>query len=275
MRGSKHSRRRRNYRVEDRARLARALSEVIKTRFSDSQSAAAREWGIDQSTLSRLIGQRRAQITPRLATRLIDVLPEESATAVAASLLTPRAYDALTAHRNWLEMRELWFRYSFRVPNSGSRTARISVSITRSHDRIEDRREMLAEMAALCSAQLRKFLRGVAKQGLANSPRVAVALNNVIAPLVERGIAGSIERGGGELTREEFIQFVEAGLVREEILLNRSPDAIRAQEVSEKDSASVGLDAIADPRSHVVRRLPNLSQKLLDSVAPVLSSIGL
>lgn len=74
-----------------------------------------------------------------------------------------------------------------------------------------------------------KFIREQAKRGHSQA-RITLAVYRVLAPLIETSDTAFVERHRREMSEKEFEVFVKAGLTREDIMLNRSPDIVRIQE---------------------------------------------
>src|SRR2546430_16840820 len=62
-----------------------------------------------------------------------------------------------------------------------------------------------------------------------------LAYVRILAPLLDATDSGLIERRWQELTDRELRRFVEAGMERERIMLDRSPDLQRAQEMASRE----------------------------------------
>jgi hypothetical protein len=73
--------------------------------------------------------------------------------------------------------------------------------------------------------------------------RVQRAYLNLVEPLLQGDETGGIERDWSELTDDEQIEFIKAGIKREKILLNRSPDIPRAQEAAQRNPRRPRADA--------------------------------
>lgn len=65
--------------------------------------------------------------------------------------------------------------------------------------------------------------------------RGELAYVRILAPLLDSAESGLIERRWQEMSDSELRRFVQAGIERESILLDRPPDLQRAQEVAARD----------------------------------------
>jgi plasmid maintenance system antidote protein VapI len=248
-RANHRRRRQRNWGIADPPTLAALLASAINEHFGGNQSRAAREVGLKQPTLSRLLGGLQKSITAGTVKRLHRVIPASDHERLAACLLNQASFTTLSQYQNWLVTRER------RLESLDARRENPADSMHRrdSLDRDQERRYLLRKMAELCPSQVRRFLATMERRGMKASPRVALALNVVIEPLLDSHLTGGIERGCYDLTADEFITFVEAGLAREDILLNRSPDGIRAQEAAEFVAKRFSLDTTAHPLAFYTR----------------------
>jgi hypothetical protein len=77
-----------------------------------------------------------------------------------------------------------------------------------------------------------RFLKSRGHRGI----RVDLAFRRIVEPLLQTDGSGGIERDWRELNHEELEAFVKAGIKRETIMLDRSPDIQRAKEASERVS---------------------------------------
>lgn len=87
------------------------------------------------------------------------------------------------------------------------------------------------------------------------SPARELAYMRIVAPLLDCRESGCIERRWEEMSDKELRRFIEAGLEREKLLLDRPPELQQAQRNAERDP----LDFIAlygqlwDPRAFTGR----------------------
>ena len=87
-------------------------------------------------------------------------------------------------------------------------------------------------------------------------PRLELALTRVVDPLIEAADAGFIERSIDELSPAELRRFVQAGIVRERILLTRAAGLARAQSLMPVRAAPTSkptANTKAGPSRHVPR----------------------
>jgi hypothetical protein len=252
---AKHRRRQRRWHIVDRALLADELRRVIPPAQDGGQSAVARKIGINQPVLSRLLAKKRGEVSEHTVKALLKLIPPERHLNLTQALLTPEARDALDKYEIWLESEVIRFEPDPQALLKRNKSGeQASIRYRRSPERYEDRRHLFRAMFERCPTHLRRFVRMLKKRGHEGSPRVALAIFRVIEPLLQARRSGFIERRWQDMTRNDFVRFVEAGLARETLLLDRSPDVFQAQRASERREELLGLDDLHDPRAFVVVR---------------------
>ena len=98
--------------------------------------------------------------------------------------------------------------------------------------RLAERREILKHLKAQRPWVLNRFQSFLEKRGHLGA-RSDMAIARAVDPLLDGPESGFVERSWRDLSDDELARFVDAGLARERILLNRSPDVMRTQEISE------------------------------------------
>ena len=229
--------------VPNPSALAALIDEAFQQPpYNGNQSTVQKRIGIAQSTLSRLLAGKQERISEKTLRMIFELIGADRQHDLAQCLFDPAARDALSAFTDWLIESE--YRLKGRVVIESVPSAIGSL------DRRAERRHLLRMMVEHCPAATRAFVEECAARGFKAWPRAGLALCTVIEPLLQSRPTRGIERGWQDLTRDEFIQFVDAGLKRESILLARSRDHIRAQESGAFSSRLVGLDSLSDPRAY-------------------------
>ena len=126
----------------------------------------------------------------------------------------------------------------------------------------------MKEFAGLAEGVERKFprqfevLESALARGKFDDRRRNIALMRIVGPLLDASDTAYIERRWNELTNDELRQFIHAGIRREVILLRRSPDAQRAQEIADTFIADLppGDAAVTRPFYKVRCCLANLTR---------------
>ena len=184
--------------------------------------------------------------------RLLRLVQPNRRPLIDAALRSPATKEAASAYDAWLVrwgerlIREYGRWYS--LADDGTVTE--SVGSWRSVHRARELETLLQRALDVCAKDLGKFAAAAFRLGHIDdremSRRVILALWRVLEPLVEFRESGFIERRADELDDPSFGRFIKAGLLRETILLGRSPDEQRAQQVA-ADHAAFQREAAAHP----------------------------
>ena len=195
-------------------RLAEVLATVLRKK-GKSANAIAKECGINQGQLSRLLNGKLKRVTTLTYQRLLSVAPPDDMSEIRRLFLPDNARAAISAHEGRLHELE------------NSPEAKLGLS--------EEERAFVGGLAAeypKVSRALQKLVRVYAKRRHSYVRWVA-ALRNVLEPLNRFFTTLGVERGFHELSKDELATFVAHGLERERILLDRDPDLVRAQRAAE------------------------------------------
>jgi hypothetical protein len=231
-----HNRRRRRLTVAHPEGLARLLREVIDERYGGVQLRAARGSVSRQSQFSRLLRAKTPTIQVKTFEWLKRFVPPERRAELVASLLSPSVSDMVLAYHLWLGERGDRFPSRrgrrWRMTSRGIRKAD-GIPFTQRLKESEYLVQRLRQQPDLVS-YFRSFERAAKARGHSGA-RINLAYIRVVEPLLEMRESGFVERGWEEMSPEDLRQFLEAGFTRERVLLNRSPDLQRAQEVFERE----------------------------------------
>lgn len=180
-----------------------------------SANALAKECGIDQGQLSRLLNRKLKRVSTLTYKRLLSTgLPDEMS-EMQRLLLSGKTQAVISAHQVWLRDRE----------NSQESEAGLS----------PEERKLVSELASdypKVRRALQKLAR-VVRTHRHDYGRWLAALRDVLEPLNRYFTTLGVERGFHEFSKDELASFVTHGLERERILLNRGPDLVRAQQAAE------------------------------------------
>lgn len=217
--------------ILDRGRLAAVLDRAIRTRFGGNVSAAARSVGMPQSQVYRFsrgaLGGARRETLERLAKL---VLPSERR-EIRAALLPRETVVALRRYDRWLRESAAPAVLGLDVLSSlvkrpwEAETASATLAF-RSHEL----QRLVRVLRRRFPQPFDRFAGEMQRRGHARQRRIALAVARVVAPLLDAGASGGIERDVDELSESELRRFLAAGFARERILLRRAPDVLRAQE---------------------------------------------
>lgn len=216
--------------VVDPAGLARLLQQVIDQRYSGKQLRAAGPNRSFQSQLSRLLARRQRSIQMKTFERLMRLVPKGLHDELFAAVLSPPVSEILGAYSRWQNERALRFTSRrgrrWRMTRRGIKKAD-GIPFTQ---RLEEGDYLLDRLREKLPSYFTSFDKSLEKLGH-SAVRKNLAYIRIIEPLLEMRESAFVERGWQELTDEELAQFINAGMTRERILLRRSPDLQRAQEV--------------------------------------------
>jgi hypothetical protein len=221
--------RERRFRIVDPERLAKEIKLALDTRYGGSQSEAARDVGLSQSQLSRLLSCQMRLVTRTTLEALLTLVEEWRHSGLYQAFLTPLEWGALRRYYEWTDM---WdgdtqpIEYEF--PPSREADEGVAQRRERWMDLVEDLRKRFPAHFN----DFDRFLKSRGHRGI----RVDLAFRRIVEPLLQTDGSGGIERDWRELNHEELEAFVKAGIKRETIMLDRSPDIQRAKEASERVS---------------------------------------
>jgi hypothetical protein len=97
--------------------------------------------------------------------------------------------------------------------------------------RQSEREDLLKAVSNRCRRMLEDFRAFLDRFGHEEQAELAIA--RILDPLVDAPESGFIQRSWRELSTGDLERFVRAGIVREKLLLSRSPYEMRSQEIGE------------------------------------------
>ena len=228
----------RPFKVADPGRVAGLIQEVVNQQFGGNLSKAAKSIGMVQSQLFRLSNRESLRIREATLLRLARLIPSDRRKDLARALFSPEALLALQRYKVWLRQST---RTRLGIPASAGATREAN---RRARSGIQQYGGLVRFLRRRFSAMLDAFLSDMQEQG--HSPdRIRMAAERVLEPLADSKRSGRIERRRTELSETELRRFLKAGFDRERIMLNRSPDEQRAQEVEKAIQTDVSRDLLA------------------------------
>lgn len=239
--------RQRMFRIVDRDLLAHELQRAVDRKYGGSQKRAAGAVGISQPHLNRLIRGRIASVTFRTIEVLRRLVPTGRRGRLERAILAPAAQQALRFHDAWMR------RKSEQL--AGLDEARAARTDDETERRVQHAMERDREAKAL-----RRYLRKrfpelfddfddfLKRHGHFKS-RALLAYTQIVYQLLEHDPSGGIERdwtdievGGG------LRKYLKGAFACQKILLARSPDVQRAQQVAENSPDEL-LSTLVDKRT--------------------------
>ena len=217
--------RRQRVAIVDRKLLADEIRSVVEREFDGSLLAAAESVGMVQSTLHRYSNEKIRSITRRSLDHMYRLLPTSRHHIVDQVFLTPDAAERLRKYHVHFEVGSHNYGRVTVGPVAGNRAASTKLLPTK----------MNTELKRLEAHVKRKFpdifhkFDAFGNRRRHYDWRIHASKVQTLAPLLLAGKTGGIERDWRELDDGELRAFVEAGVKREKILLNRSADVPRAQ----------------------------------------------
>jgi len=224
------SRRQRLVLVADPQRLRLLIQRAIDARFGGNVSRAASLIGISQPQLSRLAKRGARHLRVRSLQSLARLFTADQKPSLNQCVMSPLTRVTLTGFAAWLGL--------------PVRSAGEWLRVYRG-DRWADEQRGLALVSGQARARMRVEIalrsrfkelfdsldRTLVAQGHF-SHRVALAYHRIFDGLFEHESSGGIERRWTDLSPGDLRTYLKAGIGRERILLKRSPDLQRAQELT-------------------------------------------
>lgn len=215
--------------IEDRPLLAREVMRIVKREFEGNLSEAARSIGMSQPQLYRIAREQSGGMQSATLKKLVKLMPEASRGVLDRAILTPQARSRLRRYYDFYE--------GARSESHWKRRRIIAPIRLRPPSRKQFAKKMRSERDVLWRHLKEKFpyefrsLERIGKERGHDPTRVGFAWEAVVEPLLLGPLTGGIERDWRELSDTEMVRFIRAGIAREKIVLNRSPDIQRAQQL--------------------------------------------
>jgi hypothetical protein len=232
--------------INDQQGLADIVGALIYLYGDDSETKAAEQIGVSQPTLNRLrrgaaeaITRATASALERAVKALGDSDPTylEMAGDLKAAIVAPETHQYMAGYTQWCDERlsrwqerdgMTWKVGPFRQLEPVADVPP-AMAIVR-----QEMRRMLWQRAHQDFPELfRRFRDEMVSKGV-EEVRQEVAVMRVIEPLLEATQSAYIERSYSELTERERRDFIDAGIKRELILLDREPAMTRARRITEE-----------------------------------------
>ena len=219
----------RTFVIEDRPLLAREVMRIVKRKFRGNLSEAARSIGMSQPQLYRIAREQSGGMQSATLKKLGKLIPKDRHGVLDRAILTPPMLRCLRQYYGFYEgarSESHWKRRRFIVPTR-----------LRPPSDKQFAKKLRSERATLWRHLKEKFpyeFRSLDRFGQERGhdpTRVAIAYEAVVEPLLLGPLTGGIERDWRELSEGEMVRFLRAGIARERIMLNRSPDIQRAQQL--------------------------------------------
>lgn len=244
------------YLVVDPEALAQLVGGTIEERFGGSLATAARALRIPKSKFVSLLSRIRSGKGPKALSRenvdrLRELVSPMGWRELDRALLEPAARELLQYYHGWLadRVRRLgaaseWLLEGDLLLYHGDPTFVPPVGVYRVDGRSRAGRRLLMEDFLDLSKRVKGLMGDTPLAGLtrtiADRPeltgsdsavaRLMLAWVRVLEPLIEHRSSGLVEPSWRDLSDEELVGFVEAGVYRENLLLARYRPITAAQE---------------------------------------------
>ena len=241
------------FKVRDATALAMVGENIVAMRGEGFISRAAKNVGVSRSTLARILDQNKPTLTRATAIALgtaaksIDI---DLVNRFHNALISPDAmrifregYQAWVRERfaRWEERDGPTWRVMYRdgtiAPIDGKPLALAAM-----------RRQLIQGLWRLAHAEFSDVFAHFRDAMLARHverERQEVAVLRVLEPLLEASQSGYVERSWSELSAKERRDFIDAGIRRELILLDREPALARATRIATEGAHIFAREAAA------------------------------
>lgn len=219
--------------VWDSSRFAQTIDAVVAKRFAGNLSKAAKTIGIERSLLTRLRQGESKSLGRRDLARLRKALTRVEFADIERALVSTRAAEALAAFDGWVGAeRDRWL---YRDATADTEVGRAIGSVFGwEEQRMLEHQHLLSLLRNRFSRLFKDFDRWLQRREHSQS-RSELAYIRILAPLLDCRESGCIERRWEELSDAELFRFIQAGIEREKVLMDRPPEVQRAQEIAEHD----------------------------------------
>jgi hypothetical protein len=236
------------YQVGDRDLLAEVIADVIEHTYAGSlragvlatnreierggrQRGVSRPGGpawlpaptkVDYATIWRALHKQSDRLQPPTFAWLIHFVGPTRRARLKEAVVSPLAQWLLDRHRTWAK--GAFARLAGEQSSSVLRTALAGLGARSGRIGV-----LLGEMLRANPQEMLRFRTRTRSHG---EERTQLALLQLAAPFLDAGSPDGLERGWEEMGVAERKRYVRLTLRREELLLDRSPDVQRAQEVA-------------------------------------------
>ena len=208
--------------------------KILGKNFGGSQSRAAKETDISQATWSRWTRGQAPKMTDANREKLQTLLGFLEMFALWSVFLTPWGRQILMSYSKWFDRQRALLGGQCDAESQVTKTG-ACVSVTDRGDddwRLHARKWLEAKIKEKFPYHFNRFQEFLRKDGHTGT-RASLAWARVVDPLLDCRDSCGVERCWSELKDDDLEDFIEAGIKREMILLSRSPDVMRIQEIEE------------------------------------------
>lgn len=223
--------------ISDPDALARVVDRVIVECFGGIELEAAKSLGVEPSLFSRLRRGRANSISEKALTSIRKRLERPDKNAVDAAVLTVAAAELLNAFDAWVSRehgRLLHHEDAIDTP-VGRELCRLPAWEHQRGSEMDYLIQTLEERIPGVFDELDDFL----ERRRHFRRRAELAYARILGPLLDSVESGHIERRWQDLSDKELKRFVQAGIARERILLDRPQDVQQAQEMAKQDPSTL------------------------------------
>jgi hypothetical protein len=250
------------YKIDDKEGLAALIRDEIDERFDGNLLSAARASRMLQPELYRLsVGQLRGVGFKTLMG--LHRLLNRRQLALERCIVSPEAQELYAAYLQWVG--EELDRIVTRSSLGNTRVGRAMMSVAGwEFERLAQFEAAVERVRQKCREECASFDQFLYRRKHSER-RVQIAYYRIVAPLLDGRESGFIERRIEDLSDKELRSFVKAGILREKILLNRSPDIQSAKHAAEQDDLDLmSLYSFAqDARAYTGRKVDPLLKKYI------------
>lgn len=240
------------FKVRDAPKLATVGAKLVAMRGAGSISEAAKNIGVSRSTLSRILDENKPTLTRATAIALgtaAKSIDNDLVNRFHNALISP---DAMRIFREGYQawVRERFARWEERDGPSWVMTVFGNVAPTAMDpmSTAGQRRQMIQGIWRLAHAEFPALMDAFRSELIARHverERQEVAVLRVLEPLLEASQSGYVERSWSELSAKERRDFIDAGIRRELILLDREPALARATRIATEGAHTFAREAAA------------------------------
>jgi DNA-binding transcriptional regulator YdaS (Cro superfamily) len=224
--------------IHDQTALAAVVDGMVG--LIGTETRTAERLGVSQSTVNRMRNRALEKITRNTVIaleRAAKLLNEELLSGLRDALVPPTAQEYLWGYNEWCQERTTrWQERDGKTWRIGP-LMRAEPSAGPGYTLPVVRQEFLRLLWKRVHQEFpevfRKF-REEMKRRSVDGMRQEVAITRIIEPLLEATQSAYVERSYSELTERERRDFIDAGIKRELILLDREPAITRARRLAEE-----------------------------------------
>ena len=237
------------FKVRDATELAIVAEKIVDLRGAGSVTEAAKNVGVSRSTLGRIMAEQKPTLTRATAIALgtaAKSIDNDLVNRFHNALISP---DAMRIFREGYQawVRERFERWEERDGPSW-RISALNAAVEPIDRHPPQRRQMIQGIWRLAHAEFSDVFAAFRNEMVSRHverERQEVAVLRVLEPLLEASQSGYVERSWSELSAKERRDFIDAGIRRELILLNREPALARATRIATEGAHTFAREAAA------------------------------